>query len=121
MSKKMQDPENLGKALVSLGEALQNPDSNVAALSQMASRCGVKLDFKFQENQTEEQLAAIALAKLKSGDSISDEELAAAIKVLKNIIPVLNLFGPTYQLFVSDLNRNLASFEGFKISRKRYQ
>jgi hypothetical protein len=120
MKKNSQSPENLGKALVSLGEALQNPDIKITALNQMASRCGVKLDFKFQENQSDEQLAAIALAKLKSGDSISDEELAAAIKVLRNLIPVLTLFGPTYQLFVADLNRNLSSFEGFQTSRKRY-
>lgn len=117
----IQSPDKLGDSLIALGKALKDPKTKIPKLATMAHKCGVKLNFKFQEHQSQEQLASIALMKIKTGDSITDDELKAGINVLNKTIPVISLFGPEYHLFVSDMNRILSSFEGFAVSRKRYE
>jgi hypothetical protein len=115
----LHSPEKLADHLIALGNALKDPDVKITKLATMASKCGVRLDFKFQAPQSEEQLAAIAISKHKTGDSISDEELDAGISVLKKTISAVRLFGQSYQLFVADMIRILHSFEGFAESRRR--
>lgn len=64
-------------------------------------------------------LAGEAVRKCRSGDSISDEELAAGIRVLTKIIPPLLAMGDCYYLVFSDLNSKLSQLEGFQNSRRR--
>lgn len=71
-------------------------------------------------NYTEQhRLAGQAVQKCRSGESISDEELAAGISVLKKVVPALHAMGDCYYLAFAELNQRLITLEGFQESRKR--
>ena len=71
-------------------------------------------------NITERQrLAGNAIKKCRNGDPISDEELAAGIAVLNEVIPALHAMGDCYYLAFADLNQRLYVLEGFQQSRKK--
>lgn len=68
--------------------------------------------------EEEQQLAGKAVQKCRSGQSISDEEIDAGIKVLNQVIPALVAMGQCYYLVYSDLNRRRTMLDDFKRSRK---
>ena len=64
-------------------------------------------------------LAGSAIRKCRNGDSISDEELSAGIKVLQQVVPALQAMGEAYYLAYSNLAQKLVMLEDFKEARKR--
>lgn len=69
---------------------------------------------------TDDRVATgLVLAKLRSGDSISDADLNVAINVLSFIVPILRAFGDRYALATTDLQQKLNQLEDFNTARQR--
>ena len=65
------------------------------------------------------RLAGEAIRKLKTGDPISDDELAAGIAALSEcLIPALSAMGSRYDIVTADLRRQLTTLEGMKSARR---
>ena len=59
------------------------------------------------------------VAKIRSGDAISDKELNALIPFLEQLLHSLQLMGPAYGLPIRDVRRQLHMLDDFRRARER--
>ena len=69
-------------------------------------------------NSETRELAGQAVKKLRSGATLSDEELRAGIEVLSVVVPCLRELGLMYHLPYSALSRALDELKGFRDARR---
>ncbi len=58
------------------------------------------------------------IAKIRTGDPISDAELHAMIQFLESLVESLDVMGPAYMLPVRDVRSQLRTLDGYNRARK---
>ena len=70
------------------------------------------------DKEGQARLTAEVYRKLRRGDSLTDEEINIAIRVLQEHILLLQLLGPVFSLPYQELSKTLSDLEGFQAARR---